>query len=153
MEHFPSVLTRIESDALVERIEEQWRVDGWGLWAVEVVGGPEFVGFVGLNRVTFDVPFTGAVEIGWRLARAAWGLGYASEAARAVLGVAFGPVGLGAVVSMTTTTNRRSQAVMVRLGMHRDPGDDFDHPRVPPGSLRRHILYRLSQEQWTAAGA
>jgi len=149
MEHFPSVLTRGESDALVDRIEQHWALEGWGLWAVEVLDGPEFVGFVGLNRVRFEVPFTGAAEIGWRLARMAWGRGYASEGARAVMGLAFGAAGLDEVVSMTTTTNLRSQAVMIRLGMHRDPADDFEHPRVPPGPLRRHVLYRLGAGEWT----
>lgn len=149
MRHFPSVLSRAESDALVERIQQHWALEGWGLWAVEVVGGPEFVGFVGLNRVRFEVPFTGAMEIGWRLARAAWGHGYASEGARAVAAVAFGAAGLDELVSMTSTTNPRSQAVMVRLGMHRDPADDFDHPRVPPGPLQRHVLYRMRRDEWT----
>ena len=109
------------------------------------------MGFVGLNRVTFEVPFIGAAEIGWRLARPAWGHGYASEGARAVLDMAFGPAALDEVVSMTATTNRRSQAVMIRLGMHRDPVEDFDHPRVPPGPVQRHVLYRLRADEWKAA--
>jgi RimJ/RimL family protein N-acetyltransferase len=47
-------------------------------------------------------------------------------------------------VSFTTPANQRSQAVMRRLGMHRDPADDFDHPSLPPGHpLRRHVLYRV----------
>jgi RimJ/RimL family protein N-acetyltransferase len=96
---------------------------------------------------TFRAPFTPAVEIGWRLSRDAWGNGYATEAARAALDFGFGS-GLEEIVSMTSTTNLRSQAVMQRLGMHRDPADDFDHPNVPVGSpLRRHVLYRLRREE------
>jgi hypothetical protein len=61
------------------------------------------------------------------------------------LAVAFDQIGLREVVSFTSTVNGQSQAVMRRLGMTHDPADDFDHPRVPPGSpLRRHVLYRLT---------
>lgn len=148
MEHFPSMLTRAQSDALVVRIRARFEEHGWGLWALEVPGVAPFVGFTGLVRQTFRAPFTPAVEIGWRLARDAWGQGYATEAALAALERGFG-TGLDEIVSMTSTTNLRSQAVMRRLGMHRDPADDFDHPNVPIGSpLRRHVLYRLRREEW-----
>ena len=84
-----------------------------------------------------------ATEIGWRFAREAWGHGYATEAARAVLERAFSELGLPEVVSFTTVANVRSRAVMERLGMTRDPAEDFDHPSVEPGHpLRRHVLYR-----------
>jgi RimJ/RimL family protein N-acetyltransferase len=147
MEHFPASLTRSESDALVDRIEAGFAEHGFGLWAVEVLasgGGVGFVGFVGLTVPTFTAHFTPAVEVGWRLAAHAWGRGYATEAARAALDYGFGVVGLAEVVSMTSTTNLASQRVMQRLGMTRDPADDFDHPRLPVGHrLRRHVLYRL----------
>jgi RimJ/RimL family protein N-acetyltransferase len=148
MRHFPSTLTREQSDAMVDRIVEWWTIEGFGLYAVEVVGGTPFIGFIGLARVRFEVPWSGAVEIGWRLAQDAWGKGYATEGARAVLDAAFAPGGLAEVVSLTSTNNLRSQAVMLRLGMHRDPTEDFDHPRVPPGPVRRHVLYRLRREEW-----
>ena len=91
-----------------------------------------------------NAPATPAVEIGWRLARDQWGHGYATEAARAVVGYSFGTVGLDELVSMTAVTNQPSRRVMERIGMTRDPRDDFDHPRVPAGHvLRRHVLYRL----------
>src|SRR3546814_16735290 len=84
------------------------------------------------------------VEVGWRLARPFWGRGYASEGAREALRFGFADFGLPEIVSFTATTNRRSQAVMQRLGMTRDPADDFDQPKLPPGHrLRRHVLYRL----------
>lgn len=88
------------------------------------------------------MPFTG-VEAGWRLARPAWGHGYATEAARAVLGRAFGELGLAEVLAVTAATNARSRAVMRRLGMTRDPDEDFDDPDVPEGPLRRSVVYRL----------
>lgn len=145
MEHFPSTLTRERSDAMVDWLGGLFDAKGFGLWAVEVVQTGEFIGFTGLAPVPFEAPFTPAVEVGWRLARHAWGQGYATEAARAALAYGFDAVGLTEVVSMTSTTNLRSQAVMRKLGMTRDPADDFDHPRVLDNDrLRRHVLFRLS---------
>ncbi len=149
MEHFPSVLTREQSDAQAARIRQHWADDGFGLWAVEIPGEAEFAGFVGLMRVPFEARFTPAVEIGWRLAASHWGKGYASEGARAALAHGFGPLGLGEIVSMTVAANHRSWRVMERLGMTHDPEDDFDHPRIAEGHrLRRHVLYRLRREAW-----
>ena len=146
MEHFPKALTRTESDAFVDRIRAGMAERGWGLWAVEVTSTNDFAGFVGLNPVTFEAPFTPAVEIGWRLARSYWGQGIATEAARAVLYYAFGTLGLDEVVSFTSTTNLRSQRVMQKLGMHHDPVEDFDHPSLALGHrLRRHVLYRAAR--------
>jgi len=144
MEHFPSTLSREQSDAMVDRLEELFKVQGFGLWALEVKETGEFIGFAGLNRVPFQAHFTPAVEIGWRLARSAWGHGYASEAARAAVAYGFEVAGLDEIVSFTATTNVRSQAVMRRLGMTYDPADDFDHPRVDDDRLRRHVLFRLA---------
>jgi RimJ/RimL family protein N-acetyltransferase len=139
-EHFPTVETREQSAESMALIAAALTERGWGLWALEVPDTGEFIGFTGLNPVR-GLPFEG-VEVGWRLARAAWGHGYAAEAARAALTYAFGVLELPEVVSFTSTTNVRSQAVMRRIGMTHDPADDFDHPRVPPGPLRRHVLYR-----------
>lgn len=145
MEHFPAVLDRSASDVLAGRIRSHLAEHGWGLWAVEVEGA--FIGFTGLSVPRFDAHFTPAVEVGWRLARPAWGHGYATEAARAALEFAFGGLALDEVVSFTATTNLRSQKVMQRLGMTHDPADDFDHPDLPAGHhLQRHVLYRLGRE-------
>lgn len=144
MEHFPAVLTREESDALVARTEASFEVNGYGLYAVELRTTGQLLGFTGLALQTFAAHFTPAVEIGWRFARHAWGHGYASEAALAVVDEAFGPIGLDELVSMTAATNVRSQRVMQRIGMTRDPRDDFLHPKLPPGHrLQPHVLYRL----------
>jgi RimJ/RimL family protein N-acetyltransferase len=146
MEHFPTRLTRSESDLMVERIGVRFAETGLYLWAVEVPGLLPFIGFVGLSAPTFDAPFTPCVEVGWRLGSIGWGKGYATEAARAAVADGFGRLGLDEIVSFTTTTNLRSQRVMQRLGMTHDPEDDFDHPNLPPGHpLRRHVLYRLSR--------
>lgn len=144
MQHFPAPLSRDESDALADRAAEHVEAEGWGLWAVEVRGTGEFIGFVGLAVPRFEAPFTPATEVGWRLARSAWGHGYASEAARAALDVGFQELGLDELVSFTAVGNTRSRAVMQRLGMTRDPAEDFDHPSLPPGHpLQRHVLYRV----------
>ena len=152
MEQFPAILTRDQSDAMVDRCVEQIECNGYGLWAVEVRPTGEFIGFVGLARPTWGAAFTPCTEIGWRLARSAWGHGYATEAATAALATAFGPVGLDEMVSFTTTGNLRSQRVMQRLGMTRDPSEDFDHPHVADGPLRRHVLYRIRRVDWNSAG-
>ena len=145
MEHFPAPLTRGQSDGLVERIEGGFEANGFGLWALEVRASGEFIGFTGLSAPEFEAHFTPAVEIGWRLARSAWGNGYATEAARAALTFGFEEVGLDEIVSFTTPANRRSRRVMERLGMSHDPADDFDHPGLPPGHPQRpHVLYRLT---------
>jgi RimJ/RimL family protein N-acetyltransferase len=143
MRYFPSTLTREDSDRQVDRIVERTASRGFGFWAVEIPGVAEFAGFIGLSVPGFEAPFTPCVEIGWRLAFAHWGHGYASEAARAVLTYAWDPLGLAEVVSFTTAGNARSRAVMDRIGMRHDPAGDFDHPRLPDGHpLRRHVLYR-----------
>jgi RimJ/RimL family protein N-acetyltransferase len=152
MEYLPGTLSTAQSDALIERIEAGFQVNGHGLWAVEMPEEASFIGFVGLSRVDFDVFFAPAVEVGWRLARAFWGRGLASEAARAALAFGFEQCGLAEVVSFTAAGNVRSRAVMERLGMRRDPREDFDHPQLAVGDpLRRHVLYRLERVGWENA--
>ena len=150
MEHFPGTMTRAESDAFVERMEGHFAEHGFGLWAVEVPGEAELIGFVGLAVPRFEAHFTPAVEVGWRLAAEWWGRGYATEAAREALRFGFEDAGLAEIVSFTAPANERSRAVMRRIGMTHDPADDFDHPALPTGHrLRRHVLYRLTRERWT----
>ena len=149
MAHYPKPLTRAESDAAVAYYREHFARHGFGLWAVEVPGVAEFIGYVGLAVPRFEAHFTPCVEVGWRLARAYWGRGYATEGARAALDIGFRQYGLDEIVSFTVPANRRSRAVMERLGMTHDPADDFDHPNLPEGHrLRRHVLYRLTKARW-----
>ena len=143
MEHFPSRLSRAESDALADRIEAGFEEHGYGPWAVEVPGIAPFIGFVGLALQGPEFAFGPAVEVGWRLEARSWGLGYATEGARAALRCGTEAFGIGEFVSMTAKTNLRSQRVMRRLGMTHHARDDFDHPRIPAGHpLRPHVLYR-----------
>lgn len=144
MAMLPPLADRAASDAWIARMRAHLAEHGFAYWAVELAGAASLIGAIGLSRVRFPAPFTPAVEIGWRLARAYWGEGYAFEAARAVLDDAFGRLGLGEVVAFTAPANRRSWRLMERLGMTRDPAEDFDFPGFPEGHpLRRSVLYRL----------
>jgi RimJ/RimL family protein N-acetyltransferase len=144
MEFFPALLSREESDRGVARVEAHFEKHGFGLCAVELRQDHAFIGFIGLQVPSFEASFTPCVEIGWRLAAAHWGTGLATEGARAMVRYAFETVGLEELVSFTVPVNIRSRRVMEKLGMMRDPTEDFDHPNLPEGHpLRRHVLYRL----------
>ncbi len=144
-------LERAASDALVDRIEAHFAAHGFGLWAVEALGVADFIGFVGLSIPRFAAHFTPCVEIGWRLAAAYWGRGYATEAARTALRFGFERAELREIVSFTTRENRGSRAVMERLGMSHAARDDFAHPALAASDpLRPHVLYRLARELWSA---
>ena len=151
MEFLPSRLSRAESDALVDRIQKHFSEHGFGVWAIEVLNLTPFIGFAGLTIPRFSAHFTPCVEVGWRLAFEHWGHGYATEAARLALGYGFGTLALSEIMSFAAVTNHRSRAVMGRLGMRRDPDEDFDHPALPENHpLRRHVLYRLSSDSYFA---
>jgi RimJ/RimL family protein N-acetyltransferase len=140
-EHLGPLLTTDQALASLQNFQHDLDSNGFGFWAVEVRDSREFIGFAGLDRVDDGLPFTG-VEAGWRLARSAWGHGYATESAIAVLAYGFTTVDLAEVLAITTATNLRSQAVMQRIGMTTDPADDFDDPDVDDGPLRRRVVYR-----------
>ncbi|CCK24872.1 GCN5-related N-acetyltransferase [Streptomyces davaonensis JCM 4913] len=142
-EHLGELMTREQSDASVARFRAEFDRRGYGWWAVEVRATGEFIGFAGLDQVDEGMPFAG-VEIGWRLARSAWGQGYATEAALTVLAYGFDTLELPEILAVTTAANVRSQAVMRRIGMTRDPADDFDDPTAPEGPLRPSVLFRIS---------
>ena len=125
---------------------------GWGIWAVECKTTQTFLGFVGLHQTTAAIPCLPCVEIAWRLAAEHWGKGYATEAARAALRFGFEVLQLPEIVAFTAVINKRSQAVMERLGMQRDL-HTFQHPNVPIGNpLREHCLYRLQSFSHSANG-
>lgn len=144
MEFLPKRLDRSESDSAAATIRDNCESRGFGLWAVEIVDGASFIGFVGLSVPKFEAHFTPCVEIAWRLAFEFWNCGYATEAARAAARFAFDALRLEQIVSFTVPENHRSRRVMERLGMTHDPAEDFDHPSLPANHvLRRHVLYRL----------
>ncbi len=152
MQHFPATLTPAESDQLAARVRAHFASYGYGAWVVEIPGVMPFAGCVGLLNVGFDAHFTPAVEISWRLVRAAWGQSYASEAAQCALRYGFETLQLPEVVSFTVPANLRSQAVMQRLGMHSKAEENFAHPNLPAGHpLSEHVLYRISGDAWRAS--
>ena len=150
MRHFPGLMERRDSDAFVDRLQDLHQRLGYTLWVVEVVdserGTTPFAGFTGLMPPTFDPPFDHRepiVEVGWRLLPQWWGLGIATEAARASIAHGFDVVRLPEILSLTVVANTRSRAVMERIGMH--PAGEFDHPRAQPDAhWKRHVLYRMS---------
>ncbi len=150
MRYFPSTLDAKASDAFADHCESRLAERGWGLWAVALKRSTEFVGFVGLEVPNYDLPFNPCTEIGWRLARAHWGRGYATEAARAALGAGFEQLGLEEIVSFTSVINLASRRVMEKTGMI-DSGENFLHPAVGRDSrLCEHCLYRLPRTVWLA---
>ena len=148
-EFFPSVLTREESADLMEQIAGDIQQRKFGLWAVEVIGGAPFIGFIGLSVPSFEAHFTPCVELAYRLAFEHWGYGYATEGSRAALAFGFETLGFPEIVAMIAAGNGRSRRVAERLGMSRNPTDDFDHPEIVAGHpLQRHLLYRLTAADW-----
>lgn len=142
-EYFPGILTSEESNASVKLFNEHIEKFGFGFWAVSLIQTGEFIGFIGLQNVTFEAPFTPAVEIGWRLVHKYWGKGYATEGAKAALKYGFEELKLAEIVSFTPAQNSRSRHVMEKIGMTYDSKDDFEHPKLPDGHpLKTHVLYR-----------
>ena len=131
MRYFPGRLSHQESDALAGRILAHIDQHGFGVWVVELRNQPGMIGILGLQRVLFDSTFTHSVEIGWRLLPAYWHQGLAFEAAQAALEFGFGQLDLPQILAFTVPANQPSQALMQRLGMQRDPAEDFLHPLLP----------------------
>ena len=147
MRYFPSVLSREESDTLTKKFDNLIAEKGWGFWVAQRKNDNAFIGLVGLNQ-TDDLPVASCVEVGWRLAKAHWGRGYATEAAAASLYFAFSILEQDRVAAFTTVANVRSRKVMSRLGMV-DRGENFLHPRVPEKSgLKEHVYYEISRERF-----
>jgi RimJ/RimL family protein N-acetyltransferase len=150
---FPSTQTREESDSSLDNIRRHLATHNWGLWAVEVKATGELAGLTGLWPMPPGFPAEECTEVGWRLAKAHWGKGYAPEGARAALAHAFTVLELPQVVSMTTMTNQPSRRVMEKLGMTRNPADDFVNPSYPDWWGGPHVLYRITAERYRALTA
>lgn len=148
MRYFPAPFDRTQSDALLDRFISEWR-EGVSFHAVEEKATGRFVGFVGVGSIHPTIPIAPSVQVAWRLIRDVWGRGYAPEAARATIDLAFADEGLREVVAYTSTINAPSRRVMEKLGLDRAPERDFDHPALAAGDpLRRHVLYRISRADW-----
>ena len=151
MAYFPKLLTTSMSNTIAKKCQSLIDDNGWGFWAVSLKETDTFIGMVGLNNANADMPFSPAVEIAWRLDNDYWGLGYATEAARASLNFAFVELGIEEVVSFTAVINKRSQLVMERLGMT-NTQENFYHPMINPNHrLAEHVLYKMTRQQWQDA--
>lgn len=148
MAYFPKLLTTSMSNTIAKKCKSLIDDNGWGFWAVSLKETDAFIGMVGLNHAHADMPISPAVEIAWRLHNDYWGLGYATEAARASLSFAFDTLGLDEVVAFTTVINKHSQLVMERLGMI-NTQEDFFHPMLESTHrLAEHVLYKMTRQQW-----
>ena len=156
MEHFPVLQDNAATQALIDHINQHYETFGYALYAVEIKDTHEFIGFVGLNHPSFEIPNfqpkgLPIVEIGWRLSSKHWGQGYATEAAKAVLHYAFTELDLPEIISFTVPANTKSRHVMEKIGLHHSEADDFDHPKLEENSpLKRHVLYRLTRDDYQA---
>ena len=153
MRYFPALQTEDQSDATIDAWLAHFHDQGWGNWAVELLGTGEFIGFIGLNIPRRQLLFSPCIEVGWRLKRVSWGHGYATEGAKACLRQGFTHFGIAEIVSFTAIVNIPSVAVMKRIGMA-NANADFEHPGVPEGSpLRPHCLYKASRAEWLRCDA
>lgn len=148
MRYFPRTFTTRESNSFIDQNIELIANHGWGAWAVDVVELETFIGFVGFSHPASWHPCAGNVDIGWRLNKNHWGLGYATEAARQVLSTGFGSIGFASLVSFTSACNFPSIQVMKKIGMHQDHRG-FEHPHISTDSrLRKHVVFRINQNDW-----
>ncbi|MFZ1979195.1 MAG: GNAT family N-acetyltransferase [Bacteroidota bacterium] len=145
MEFFPKILSQEETEAFYKRITADLEQNGFGLFAVETKQDQIFIGFIGFARPSFSSYFTPCIEIGWRMDKRFWNMGFATEGAKACLEYGFSKLNFKEIVSFTAKINKRSINVMKRIGMAY--AGDFEHPNVAEGHpLRRHVLYKISRE-------
>lgn len=136
------------------RQKDSWSEDEGGWLAIERKTDGEFLGYCGFGPISAEAAppgLLGKPEIGWTLRADCWGKGYATEAARAVLAMAFGQFGLPMVCSQTSEANRGSWRVMERLGMMRAEELDYDDPAYPPEENPTKV-YCLTREAWETLG-
>jgi len=136
-----TVASRAEADAKIDKCIASQAEHGHAFWAAERKADGAFIGTCGIGAPRAP---SHEYEIGWRFLRAAWGQGYATEAARASLAWAWANLATPTIVAITVLANVASWRVMEKIGMTRHPEEDFDHPDLPAGDpLRAHILYRI----------
>jgi RimJ/RimL family protein N-acetyltransferase len=147
MARYLSPFSREKSDAMLERIVAHFAQHGWGYWAIEQRQGGAPIGSCGIMHVSFEVFFTPAVEVSWRLSSKFQGQGLAREAAQAVLDFAFRSIRLDRIVAFTASGNAPSWGLMERLGMHKI--GEFDNTEFPDGhALRTNVVYGIRAGEW-----
>jgi RimJ/RimL family protein N-acetyltransferase len=147
--YYPATMSREASDAMVDAMIAALATDGFSFLACERKSDGAFIGEIGLSRLELSLQRLMerpcGIEFGWYFGRAYWGNGYATEAARAWLDRSFTVLKLDELCSISQKGNSASIRLMERLGMIRDPQDDFEDPTVPPGHWQRpHVIYRIS---------
>ena len=144
MEFFPSILTEVEILAQIERLSIHIDQYGYGFFALVRKDNHQFIGFAGLSHPRFESYFTPCVEIGWRLSKANWNNGFATEAAKACLEYAFNRLAIDGIYSFTAIHNARSEHVMKKIGMVKQ--GLFEHPLIEEGNiLKQHVLYKIER--------
>jgi RimJ/RimL family protein N-acetyltransferase len=143
------LLSRDESDALIDRLQGILDACGFTFWAIERRDDGMFLGFCGLKPGAEETPIAGEVEIGWRLAHDHWRQGYAREAAQASLDWSWANLDTPEIAAITHVGNDRSRLLMERLGMVRCPVDDFSHPKAID-RLKPHVTYRIARPRASA---
>lgn len=142
MKYFPSILTKQESDAFLDRNQQELTTFGYGLFAIEEKSSNEFIGFVGFHEASFEASFTPCIEIGWRLKKSAWNQGYATEAAKSALIFAKENTLIDEVYSFTAVLNKPSEHVMKKIQLIKIA--TFEHPALIDGDpLKPHVLYKM----------
>lgn len=142
MKYFPSILTKQESDAFLDRNQQELTTFGYGLFAIEEKSSNEFIGFVGFHEASFEASFTPCIEIGWRLKKSAWNQGYATEAAKSALIFAKENTLIDEVYSFTAVLNKPSEYVMKKIQLTKIA--TFEHPALIDGDpLKPHVLYKM----------
>lgn len=143
MKYFSSILSEQETDAFYNRIQDEFRNLGYGLYAVETKRDNKFIGFIGFHIANFNAEFTPCIEIGWRIKYEAWGNGYATEGAKACLKYGVDKLDFNKVYSFTSKINLQSENVMKKIGMIKNM--EFKHPNIAEdSSLCEHVLYCLN---------
>lgn len=138
-------LTMEQVNDFILQMNSQSDKRGYAAWAVCLKETSELIGFIGLNYIEWESPFTPAVEVAWRLGSQFWGRGYATEGAKAALEYGFKNCGLKEIIAITVPANVRSIRVMEKIGLKRDFNNDFAHPKLSiDHPLSQHILYRLT---------
>ncbi|MDT0319461.1 GNAT family N-acetyltransferase [Streptomyces millisiae] len=120
------------------------RLLGPGYWAAEELAGGAFVGWFELRALADP----GERELGYRLLRAAWGRGYATEGARALVRLGFTELGARRILATTMSVNTRSRRVMEKVGLRHVRTFFEDWPEPAEGAEHGDVEYALSRADW-----
>lgn len=145
MEFFPSLQDLSQTQAFIERMQRQYDEKGFTYFATDLLETGEFIGFIGLSVPTFEAEFTPCVDMGWRLDKKYWNNGYATEGAKRCLDYGLTVLQLDAIVAICPEINKRSEAVMEKIGMKKK--FMFNHPLLSDNArLQKCVLYQITTD-------